>query len=127
MYTEIKTFDDACKALGYNNTLPDFSTAPEKHKKAFSAHYQLVIIAEAINEGWQPDWNDEDQYKYELYPDVVVNEKNASGFGLSYDDYVYWRTSSDVGSRLCFESREKARHCFDTFLQLWEDYMLIDK
>lgn len=123
----IKTFEDACKALGIEPTLPDFSSSPVKHQKAFTAHYKLVIIAEAINAGWQPNWADTDEYKWQLWPDVEEVEGSASGFGLSYDGYAYRGTITVVGSRLCFKDREKAKYCFETFKTLWEDYFLIDK
>ncbi|MGE9312848.1 hypothetical protein ACLOAU_14465 [Niabella sp. CJ426] len=80
---QIKSFDEACQVLGYSNNLPDVSNAPEKHRKALLAHYQLVIIVEAINSGWQPNWADTDEYKYELWPDIIEDESKPSGFGLS--------------------------------------------
>lgn len=127
MFTNIKTFEDACLALGYDASVPSFDNAPVKHRKALQAHYKLMIIIEAINEGWQPNWNDSDEFKYELWPDVIEDKNKPSGFGLSCDDYVTWLTITNVGSRLCFSSRERAKHCFNQFLQLWEDYFLIDK
>ncbi len=126
-YAEIKSFDDACKALNITPTLPSFECSPVKHLKALLAHYQLIIIAEAINEGWQPNWADTNEYKYQLWPDIEENESKASGFGLSFDVYGNWHTITDAGSRLCFKDRERAKYCFDTFLHLWEDYFLIDK
>jgi hypothetical protein len=121
----IKTFEEACKQLGYDETLPSFATAPEKHSKALVAHYKLIIIAEAINDGWQPNWEDTDEYKYQLWPDIEKDETKPSGFGLSYDGCDYWSTSTTVGSRLCFQNREAAKYCFETFKELWEQYMLI--
>ena len=124
--TNIKTFEQACEALGVDaNALPDFSMIPEGHKKAMLAHYKLVIIVEAVNEGWKPDWSNHDEPKYELWPDVVSDETKPSGFGLSYDGAADWRAGSYVGSRLCFKSRDLARHTFETFKELYEDYLLI--
>jgi hypothetical protein len=124
-YTEIKTFEDACKALGIEPTVPDFSMMPQKHQKALAAHSKLIIIAEAVNEGWTPNWSDTDEYKYELFPDIEEDSSKPSGFGLSYYDYDDWATYTTVGSRLCFQSREKAKHTFETFKELFEDYLLI--
>lgn len=124
-FTQIKTFEDACKALSIDSTVPDFSGTPAKHQKALAAHYKLVIIVEAVNEGWQPDWSNRDEWKYELWPDVVEDKTKPSGFGLSYDDFGHWHTAASVGSRLCFKSREVARHTFETFKELYEDYFLI--
>jgi hypothetical protein len=121
----VKTFDEACLALGYDASIPTFYNAPEKHRKALLAHYKLIIIVEAINDGWTPNWNNTDEYKYELFPDIVKDKAKPSGFGLAYYYYVRWTTVTGVGSRLCFQSRDAAKHCFETFKELWEDYFLI--
>ncbi|MDH7463953.1 hypothetical protein QEG73_21810 [Chitinophagaceae bacterium 26-R-25] len=125
MYTNIKTFDDACKALSYSNVVPSFENAPEKHRKALIAHYKLIIVTEAANAGWQPDWADSDQLKYELWPDVIADNSKPSGFGLAYHDYDFWFSFTCVGSRLCFKSRDVAKYTFEQFKDLFEDYMLI--
>jgi hypothetical protein len=127
MYTEIKTFEDACKALNYDASAISITGIHAKHQKAIEAHAKLIIIAEAINEGWRPDWNNSNEYKYQLWPDIEEDETKPSGFGLSYGGCDHWGTDASVGSRLCFQSREKARYCFDTFIDLWEAYFLIDK
>lgn len=125
MHTAIKTFEDACKALNISPQVPDFSASPAKHQKALAAHYKLIIIVEAVNEGWQPNWADTDEYKYELWPDIEEDSSKPSGFGLSCNDCVGWDTFTHVGSRLCFKSREVAMYTFETFKQLYEDYLLI--
>ena len=84
MYTEIKTFEDACKAINVEPTIiPDFSFFPEADREAMIAHAKLVIIAKAINGDWVPDWNDWDQYKY--YPWFEMG--SPSGGGFSCDGY----------------------------------------
>jgi len=122
---KVSSFEEACKVLGYSSEIPDFSNAPEKHKNALLAHYKLVIIVEAINNGWKPNWSDHNEIKYELWPDIVKDGTRTSGFGLSFNVYANWPTSTAVGSRFCFYSREAARYCFDSFKTLWEDYLLI--
>lgn len=124
-FTEIKTYEDACKALGIEPTVPDFSMMPQKHQKALAAHSKLIIIAEAVNQGWTPNWSDTDEYKYELFPDIEEDSSKPSGFGLSFDVCDGWIAYTGVGSRLCFQSREKAKHTFETFKELFEDYLLI--
>ncbi len=125
MYKTIKTFEDACKALGISATVPTFDEAPEAHRKALIAHYKLIIIVQAVNEGWQPNWSDNNERKYELWPDVVSDKSKPSGFGLSCYVYVYWRTTTLVGSRLCFKSSDVAKYTFEQFKYLYEDYLLI--
>ena len=124
-YQQIKSFEDACNALNIKPNVPDFSGSPGKHQKALLAHYKLVIVVEAVNEGWQPDWSNNDEYKYELWPDVVEDKSKPSGFGLSCDGYDGWHSYTCVGSRLCFKNRDIAKYTFDTFTELYEDYLLI--
>lgn len=82
MRHKIKTFEGACKALKLKATaLPNVSALPKKHQKALIAHYKLVIISEALNAGWQPDWSNWNEYKY--FPWFEV-KKTPSGFGFSY-------------------------------------------
>lgn len=61
---KVKSFEDACQLLGIKTTLPEVSMLPVNHQKAIIAHYKLVIIAEAINEGWKPNWDNWDERKY---------------------------------------------------------------
>lgn len=124
---KIKTFEEACKLLGYKSAIPNFSDAPGKHKKALEAHYKLIIITEAVNDGWQPNWSNRSEGKYQLWPDIYEDNTKPSGFGLSYYVCDGWCTYTFIGSRLCFRSRGAARYCFETFKTLWEDYFLIDK
>lgn len=55
MKNNIKTFDDACHVLNLDpSTLPVVTGLPARHQKAITAHFKLIIIAEALNEGWKP-------------------------------------------------------------------------
>lgn len=122
---KVKSFDDACKALGISNSLPDASALPEQQRKAIVAHYQLVIIAQALNEGWKPNWHDWDEYKF--YPWFRMGDEGASsGVGFSCNDYAIGYTFSYVGSRLCFKTEELARYAGEQFEQLYRDYFLIE-
>ncbi len=124
---KIKTFEDACRQLGINpESLPDFSMIPENHRKALLAHYKLIIIAQALNDGWKPNWNDYDEYKYYPWFAIEADDKNHSGVGLSFRDYGRWYAHADVGSRLCFKSRELAKYAATQFNELYKDYMLLN-
>jgi hypothetical protein len=122
MYTEIKTFEDACKVINVEPTtiIPDFSLFPEADKEAMIAHAKLIIIAKAINGDWVPDWTNGEWDKY--YPWFRMS--SPSGGGFSYYDYVYWHTLSYVGSRLCFETREKAKYAGKQFEDLYKAYFV---
>jgi hypothetical protein len=67
---KIKTFEAACKALKIKATVPTFEEAPEKHRKAMLAHFKLVLITEALNEGWKPNWNNFNEDKYYQWWDM---------------------------------------------------------
>jgi len=116
---EIKSFEDACKKLGIKTKLPDVSMMPADQQKAIIAHYKLVIIAQALNDGWKPDWSNYDEWKYYPWFDMSA----ASGF--AFDDYVHWDSTSTVGSRLCFKTRELAKYAGTQFLSLYKEYFVI--
>lgn len=122
---KIKTFEDACKALGIKATLPVVKGLPEKHQEAIIANYKLVTIAEALNEGWKPNWNDSNEWKWNPWFDVNASAKKPSGSGLSFVDGGGWDTHAGVGSRLCFKSRELAEYAGKTFKKLYEQSYLL--
>ena len=121
----IKTFEDACKALKIETTLPVVTGLPKKHKAAIIAHYKLVTITEALNEGWVPNWNDSNEWKYSPWFEVVASAKKPSGSGLSFYDADDWRTDTVVGSRLCFKSRELCQYAAKQFKKLYEAAYLL--
>lgn len=115
---KIKTFEDACKALKLKFTTPAGLTKDEV------AYLKLKIIAKALNEGWEPNWNNWDEWKY--YPWFCMGDNGASpGVGFSYGGYDLVRTTSGVGSRLCFKTRELAKYAGQQFLEIYKDYMLV--
>lgn len=127
IYTEIKSFQDACQVEGLDpeKVLPDFSCYPEQDRKAMVAHAKLVIIARALNrqanggKEWRPDWNNHNQTKY--YP-YFHHSMGSSGF--RFCDCDYWDSYSYVGSRLCFSSYDLAEYAGNTFLDLYNEYFL---
>ena len=76
----VKSFEDACQVLGISTNVPEVKGLPRKHQKAIIANYKLIIIAEALNEGWKPNWQDSDEYKYYPWFDM----SNPAGVGCSY-------------------------------------------
>jgi hypothetical protein len=122
MYTEIKTFEDACKVLNLdaNTVIPDFSLFPTEEQEAMKAHAKLIIINKAINGDWVPDWTDGQWNKY--YPWFEMGSPSGGGFSCHACDF--WNASSSVGSRLCFESREKAEYAGRTFEDLYKTYFV---
>lgn len=123
---EIKTFEEACTALEIDHTqLPDVKNVPAEFAKQIVSHYKLMIIARALNNKWEPDWADEDQYKYFPYFGIEKDSSQPSGVGFSLTDCGSWDTVAYVGSRLCFETRDLALYAARQFSKEYQDYMLI--
>jgi len=114
-FESIKTFEDACAVLGINPGLV-FNRADTPDEFAYK---KLKVIIKAINEGWIPDWSNRDQYKYYPWFEVL-----SSGFGFSDSDYDYASTFTAVGSRLCFESREKSDYAAKQFIDIYKSFLL---
>ena len=115
----VKTFEDACEVLGLRPTdvLPLIPNAFSREYEAITAHTKLLVIARALNEGWEPDWNNGNQVKY--YP--YFNMQN----GFSLGSYGSGCQLSRVGSRLCFKSSSIALYAGKQFLELYKIYMTL--
>lgn len=126
-YTDLKTFEDACKVekLNPKKLIPDFKLYPAKDRKAMIAHAKLVIIARAANrlanggKQWKPDFKNTNHFKYTPY---FYMDSGSSGF--RYYDYAYWLSRTVVGSRLCFVSYEVGEYVGKTFIKLYNEYFL---
>lgn len=118
----VKSFEDACQVLGISTNVPEVKGLPRKHQKAIIANYKLIIIAEALNEGWKPNWQDSDEYKY--YPWFGMS--NPAGVGYSYTNSTASSAGATVGSRLCLKNRELAIYFGQTFTDLFNDSLLLN-
>lgn len=153
----IKTFEDACQELGeehplviqfrliYSNYLN--ATIPRESADVI-AYLQLRIICAALNEGWEPQFT-EDEWRY--YPwfylytqaeldDMGDGEKQErrmidtadyvteyAGFGSANSYYAPSNTNAYFGSRLCLRSSDLAIYCGKQFIKLWADFNLTRK
>lgn len=147
----IKTFEDAVNAIGEDHPLvAQYKTINSAFKEADNnlhlfAYTRLAIIAEALNEGWRPEYT-KDEYRYypwfglytqEEYDDMDDEDKERcrfvgrsssgafAGGGLvyAYARYGSAYSSTDVGSRLAFKSRELAIYCGKQFIEIWINYL----
>lgn len=118
----VKSFEDACQVLGISTNVPEVKGLPRKHQKAIIANYKLIVIAEALNEGWKPNWQDSDEYKYYPWFDM----SNPAGVGYSNTNNAASRTDANVGSRLCLKNRELAIYFGQTFTDLFNDSLLLN-
>ena len=66
----VKTFEDACKELGEDHKLvQQFKAIQEAiaEDEEATAYFKLGIITAALNEGWEPDFTNDDEYRYYPY------------------------------------------------------------
>ena len=118
----VKSFEDACQVLGISTNVPEVKGLPRKHQKAIIANYKLIVIAEALNEGWKPNWQDSDEYKYYPWFDM----SNPAGVGYSYTSSTASHANANFGSRLCLKNRELAIYFGQTFTDLFNDSLLLN-
>lgn len=145
----VKTFEDACREIGVD---PDTVQAQWEEAGLTMpdevAYQKLRIIAAALNEGWQPEFT-EDEWRwypwFYLWTEEELSEKDDewkadhalistedysgdyAGFACAYSFNAPSRTSTYVGSRLCFKSEALATYCGKQFISLWADFNMIKK
>lgn len=151
----IKTFEDACRELGndhlmvlaYQNTnLRDPEVIEEN--RDIIAYMKLRIITAALNEGWQPQFTQDEWRWYPwfcLWTDKELSEKSDEWkrkhalkgiddyqgeyvrFASAPSDYATSTTVALIGSRLCYQSEALAEYSGRQFADLWADFYLIRK
>lgn len=125
---QVKTFEDACKVLGLKpENLPIVENLPEKDRKSLIAYYKLIIITHSLNEGWEPDFSDWNQWKYWNWFYVESKDSGAyAGFASALTDSAASYSIALLGSRLCFKTRELAEYARENFLDLYLEFLFID-
>lgn len=114
----VKNFKDARKLTGRPD-VPDFSNLPADMRKHFEAQYKMIVIAEALNEGWMPDWNNYNEYKY--YPWFEMSPSSFAFYGSGYDTAL---ARAGSGSRLKFRTRELSEYAAKQFIDIWKDIQI---
>lgn len=147
----VKTFEDACKELGEDHKLVQQYRAAEGTSLMDSinvaAYLKLRIITAALNEGWEPQFTeDEDRwypylvlwFKGELddksdewkdernlqVPVVVGSADSGSYVGVSalHSNFDVSDSYTHYGSALVFRKSEIARFAGQQFTELWANY-----
>ena len=114
----VKTFEDACKELGRQPYNVD-SLMKLGLTKNDIAYQKMVVIVEALNEGWKPDWDNYNEAKY--YPWF---EMSPSSFAFHASAYASVGAYAGSGSRLALKSEQLANYCGKQFLELWKEILL---
>ena len=143
----VKTFDDACKELGI-----DAEAIQQQWQDAGItmldevAYQKLRIITAALNEGWEPEFK-EDEYRYYpyciLYTKAEIEQKddewkdeynlqlwggggssnNGARCGLaSATSCSAWSATASVSARLAHKTEELAIYSGKQFTELWANY-----
>lgn len=154
----VKTFEDACEALGIEaDTEQAKWEAAGLNMPDEIAYQKLRIITAALNEGWEPQFT-EDEYRYypwhylwtaEELSDKDDDWKQArnlqscedyrvlfggyaydgadAGFAFASSYYAPSNAYAPLGSRLCFKSSDLAAYAGRQFIRLYMDFNLIRK
>ena len=114
------TFEQFCKEKNVDATLPVITNASEKVVKQMLATYKWEFIVETLNnegqaEPWVPNYDDKNQYKYEIY----VYKSPSSGWSLHVVDG--WNSYTHCGARRVFRTREIGRYAGENLLHFYID------
>lgn len=147
----VKTFEDACKELGEDHKLiQQFKAIQEAiaEDKEATAYFKLGIITAALNEGWEPEFTNYDEYRYYPYICLWTKEElkykdeawkedhnlqlwfggGCSNHGAycglaSADSNNAWSTAQAIFSaRLAHKTEELAIYSGKQFTELWANY-----
>ena len=118
-HTDFKSVEDCLKYKGINSDELDahFAWMPEHRRVHSKMQFILETVVECINGGWVVDWSNTKQKKWYVFFSI-----SSSGFGFSYACYDCEAADTSVGSRLVFESEEKAAYAAKIFIKLYEEY-----
>lgn len=119
----VKTYADACAVLGIE-PINEHALAKLGFTKDEIAYRKLKTIAEALNEGWRPDWANSNEYKYWPW---FVYDTAVAGFSCAHTDGTAANTAAYFGSRLCYKTRELAAYAGRQFEGIYNDFLLIKK
>lgn len=151
----VKNFEDAYLELGedhpfvlsYLNAIA-FNPIVTEDNRDILAYLKLRIITAALNEGWEPQFTENEERWFPwftLWTEEELSEKSDewkadrhlistgdysgdyAGFAFSVSADAPSDTAADFGSRLCFKSEALATYCGKQFISLWADFNLIKK
>lgn len=143
----VKTFGDAVAVLGNDNqaVIDYYAVADKTCTEDILAMCKLRVIAETLNEGWQPTFAEDETryyswfyiYTKQEYEGLDEDEKKEcrvvgrsyrhagahGGVAYAYASHASSFSSAGVGSRLAFRTRELAEYCGKQFIDIWGKYL----
>lgn len=144
----VKTFKDACRELGLDSEDLEQKWGDNNLMPDEIAYQKLRIICATLNEGWVPQFT-EDEWRYYpwfwLYTQEEINDMDEdektnrrlmstgdyqtgyAGLASAYSVNAPSNTNTNFGSRLCLKSDTLAVYCGKQFINIWADYILIRK
>lgn len=64
---KIASYEDACRVLNIQPINEEvFNIFPKEDQRSMLAYHKLTVITRALNNGWKPNWDDPNEWKY--YP-----------------------------------------------------------
>jgi hypothetical protein len=114
----VKSYEDACREIG-EEPIADFGNATPDE----IAYKKLKTVIKALNEGWEPDWRNRNEYKHWplFYVDYGANESLACAKTNNAASYL----NAYISSLLCFKSRKLAEYAGKQFIDLYNELILI--
>ena len=145
----IKTFQDALKELGDEHELvKEWNAIDGVFTNDLAAYLKLRIIVAALNEGWEPKFTT-NEYRYYpyfvLYTKKEVDEmtedqkkelwlfggssyrESVCGLADAASAHAWAYSSSYISARLALKSRELAIYCGKQFIDIWAEYVYLNK
>lgn len=106
----VPTFEDAIKWLQENNKYDVYISEDSKityftkkeNYSVFEALRKLTIIRDYYNEGWKPDWKNDNENKYVI---LVENDKIECEKNYSYKRVLAFKTS-EIRNKFLEEQKE---------------------
>ena len=147
----IKTFDDAVRELGENHPLvKEWAVLGQNLSPDLEAYLRLRIITAALNEGWEPQFTEDECRWYPwftLWTEEELKDKTEEwkkehslwlfggrsaygsycGLAYSYSSTAWSDSFANVSARLAVKSKELAVYFGKQFIEIWADYVLIRK
>ena len=115
---KITSYEDACKVLNIQPINEEvFNAFPKEDQRSMLAYHKLTVITRALNNGWKPNWDDQNEWKY--YP--LFRYVNA-WLSFATTPYAASSTAATIGSRLCFPTSALAKYAAEHFADLYRDY-----